>query len=176
MDPRLVDLVASYADMLQVGSRNMQNFPLLIEVGKSGKPVLLKRGWSSTLEEWLGAAEYIAAQGNLDIVLCERGIRTFSQGEYGRNTLDLNVIEAVRELTFLPLIVDPSHATGRADRVPAASKAAIAAGADGLILEVIAEATEVCNVLCDGEQSIRPTALRPILDFCRAFRGATTVG
>ena len=176
MDPRLVDLVASYADMLQIGSRNMQNFPLLIEVGKSGKPVLLKRGWSSTLEEWLGAAEYIAAQGNLDIVLCERGIRTFSQGEYGRNTLDLNVIEAVRELTFLPLIVDPSHATGRADRVPPASKAAIAAGADGLIIEVIAETTEVGNVLCDGEQSIRPTALRPIVDFCRAFRGGYTVG
>jgi len=176
MDPRLVPLVALYADMLQVGSRNMQNFPLLIEVGKSKKPVLLKRGWSSTLEEWLGAAEYIAVQGNLEIVLCERGIRTFALGEYGRNTLDLNVIEAVRELTFLPLIVDPSHATGRADRVPAASKAAIAAGADGLIIEVLGETTDPCDTLCDGEQSIRPSALRPIIDFCRAFRGGYTVG
>ena len=176
MDPRLVERVASCADMLQIGSRNMQNFPLLIEVGKTGKPVLLKRGWSSTLEEWLGAAEYIAAQGDLEIVLCERGIRTFSQGEYGRNTLDLNVIEALRELTFLPLIVDPSHATGRADRVPPASKAAIAAGADGLIIEVLGEGTAVCDTLCDGEQSIRPSALRPIVDFCRAFRGGYTVG
>jgi 3-deoxy-7-phosphoheptulonate synthase len=174
MDPRKVELVASYVDVLQIGSRSMQNFPLLIEVGKASKPVLLKRGFSSTLEEWLGSAEYVALQGNLDIILCERGIRTFSHGEYGRNTLDLNVIPAVRERTFLPVIVDPSHATGRADLVPGASRAAIAAGADGLIIEVIAEATDPKNVKCDGEQNIRPSALREIVDFCRTFRPVDT--
>jgi 3-deoxy-7-phosphoheptulonate synthase len=167
MDPRLVGLVAQYADMLQIGSRNMHSFPILLEAGKAGKPVLLKRGWSATLEEWIYAAEYVAHEGMLDIVLCERGLRTFSHGEYNRNTIDLNVVPAVREKTFLPVIVDPSHATGRADLVPPLSKAAVAVGADGLIIEVIAEDTDRCKVLCDGDQSIRPQVLREIIDFAR---------
>jgi 3-deoxy-7-phosphoheptulonate synthase len=175
MDPRLVGLVAQYADMLQIGSRNMHSFPILLEAGKAGKPVLLKRGWSATLEEWIYAAEYVAQEGMLDIVLCERGLRTFSQGEYNRNTIDLNVVPAVREKTFLPVIVDPSHATGRADLVPPLSKAAIAVGADGLIIEVIAENTDRCKVLCDGDQSIRPRALREIIDFARPPSAAPPV-
>jgi len=168
MDTRRVELVASYADMLQVGSRNMQNFPLLIEVGKAHKPVLLKRGWSATLEEWLYAAEYIAAQGNLDIVLCERGIRAFPLNDYSRNILDLNILPALREETFLPVIVDPSHATGRADRVPAAARAALAVGADGLIIEVIGERTVRADVSCDGEQGIVPAVLRELMAHLRA--------
>lgn len=165
MDPRLVETVARYADVLQVGSRNMHNFPLLIEVGKTGKPVLLKRGWSATLKEWLYAAEYVAVQGNLDIILCERGIRTFSRGEYNRNTIDLNVVPAMRERTFLPIIVDPSHATGRPELVPPLSRAALAVGANGLIIEVIAEDGDRGDVLCDGAQSIRPSALQAIVEW-----------
>ncbi|MHC5011362.1 MAG: 3-deoxy-7-phosphoheptulonate synthase [Planctomycetota bacterium] len=164
MDPRLVGLVARYADCLQIGARSMQNFPLLKEVGRSGLPVLLKRHWAATLKEWLCAAEYVAAEGNLDIILCERGIRTFSQGEYSRNTLDLNVISAVHEKTFLPVIVDPSHGTGDVDLVPGAAMAGIAAGADGLIIEVIAEDTQVCDTLCDGFQSIRPSTLAEVVN------------
>ena len=143
----------------------MHSYPILIEVGKANKPVLLKRGWSATLEEWLYAAEYVAHEGNLDIILCERGIRTFSQNEYNRNTIDLNVVPAMREKTFLPIIVDPSHATGRAELVPPLSKASLAVGADGLIIEVIASGTDRCTVLCDGDQSIRPNVLKEITDF-----------
>jgi len=176
MDTRRVELVASYADMLQVGSRNMQNFPLLIEVGQAHKPVLLKRGWSATLEEWLYAAEYIAAQGNLDVVLCERGIRAFPLNDYSRNILDLNVLPALREETFLPVIVDPSHATGRADRVPAAARAALAAGADGLMIEVIGEHTVRADVSCDGEQGIVPSVLRELLAYARATSPAPSPG
>ncbi|MCE9551545.1 MAG: 3-deoxy-7-phosphoheptulonate synthase, partial [Betaproteobacteria bacterium] len=128
MDPRLVEEACRYADLLQIGARSMQNFPLLREVGRCGKPVMLKRHWAATLVEWLCAAEYVASEGNLDVILCERGIRTFSQGEYNRNTLDLNVIPAVRRETFLPVIVDPSHGTGVAELVPSASGAAIGAG------------------------------------------------
>ena len=182
MDPRLVELVAQYTDIIQIGSRNMHSYPILIEVGKANKPVLLKRGWSATLEEWVFAAEYVAAGGNLDIILCERGIRTFSQNEYNRNTIDLNVVPAVRERTFLPIIVDPSHATGRAELVPPLSKAALAVGADGLIVEVIAKGTDRGEVLCDGEQSIRPDALREIVEFAhgtpagkRVLRGRRSV-
>jgi 3-deoxy-7-phosphoheptulonate synthase len=163
MDPRLVELVAQYADVIQIGSRNMHNYPILLEAGKAGKPVLLKRGWSATLEEWIYAAEYVAHEGMLDIILCERGLRTFSQGEYNRNTIDLNVVPAVRERTFLPVIVDPSHATGRAALVPPLTKASLAVGADGVIIEVIATATDRGKVLCDGEQSIRPEELRRII-------------
>jgi len=163
MDPRLVEAVSEYADVLQIGARNMQNFPLLIEVGRSGKPVLLKRHWSATLEEWLCAAEYVAAQGNLDVILCERGIRTFSRGEYDRSTLDVNVVPAVQRATFLPIIVDPSHATGASEFVPAASGAAMGAGAHGLIIEVIAEDADQSAALCDGRQSIRPSALAEIV-------------
>ncbi|RMH03324.1 MAG: 3-deoxy-7-phosphoheptulonate synthase [Planctomycetota bacterium] len=163
MDPRLVERVARYADCLQIGARNMQNFPLLREVGRSGMPVLLKRHWGATLEEWLGAAEYIAAEGNLQIILCERGIRTFTQGGYNRFTLDLNVISAVQRETFLPVIVDPSHATGRAEMVPAAALAGIAAGAQGLIIEVMGEDADPERALCDGFQAITPAALREIV-------------
>lgn len=163
MDPRRVELVASYADVLQIGSRSMQNFPLLTEVGKTGKPVLLKRDWSATVGEWLGAAEYVAAEGNLDIILCERGIRTFAMNDACRNTLDLAVIPVLRRLTFLPVIVDPSHATGRAELVPATARAALAAGADGLIVEVIGAETERSAVLCDGRQGIRPKVLRELI-------------
>ncbi|MFH0944452.1 MAG: 3-deoxy-7-phosphoheptulonate synthase [Planctomycetota bacterium] len=171
MDPRLVEMVARYADVLQIGSRSMQNYPLLIEVGKAGKPVLLKRGFSATLEEWLGSAEYIALQGNLDIILCERGIRTFSMDEYSRNTLDLNVIPALRGKTFLPVIADPSHATGDARFVLPAGLAAIAAGAVGLIVETIGESTPRSEILCDQKQGIRPDQLRRLVAQVHALGG-----
>jgi 3-deoxy-7-phosphoheptulonate synthase len=164
LDVRKLDLVAEYADVLQVGSRNMQNFPLLIEVGRSGVPVLLKRGMSASLTEWLCAAEYIAREGNPDIVLCERGVRCAVSGDYARGHLDLGVLLPARERSILPVIADPSHATGRADAVPWASGAAVAAGAQGLILEVIAEETKVEEVRCDGDQSIRPAVLRRIVE------------
>lgn len=172
LDVREVELVARYADVLQVGARNMQNFGLLQEVGRSGKPVLLKRHWGATLEEWLGAAEYIAYEGNLDIMLCERGIRTFSQGTYNRSTLDVNVVPAVKKLTFLPVIVDPSHATGDSELVPSAAKAGCAAGADGLIVEVIGDSIDPNSALCDGHQSIRPAVLEDIIGAVRATGGA----
>lgn len=163
MDVRLVDLVSQYADMLQIGSRNMQNFPLLTEVGKTNKPVLLKRGMSASLMEWLCAAEYVALGGNLDIVLCERGVRCSVSRDYARNNIDLNVILPARQSCILPVIVDPSHSTGEAELVPGASKAAIAAGAQGLLIEVIEECTEVECVKCDGEQSIRASVFGEIV-------------
>jgi len=134
MEPATVEKVAEVADIIQIGSRNMQNFPLLREVGRQDKPVLLKRGMSATLEEWLGAAEYILIEGNRNVILCERGIRTFSR--HSRHTLDLGVIPVIHERTKLPVLVDPSHATGLASRVPSMSKAALAAGADGLLVEI----------------------------------------
>jgi 3-deoxy-7-phosphoheptulonate synthase len=163
MDPRRVEDVAEYADMLQIGSRNMQNYPLLIEVGKAGKPVLLKRGMAASLCEWLGAAEYIAKQGNLDIVLCERGIKGFPAGEYSRYVLDLNVIPAVRENTFLPVIVDPSHATGVASMVEPASRAALEFGSQGLIIEV-ADFSQG-RPRCDPLQAIDEKTLKRIIQF-----------
>jgi len=163
LDVRDLDLVAAHANMLQVGSRSMQNFPLLREVGRAGLPVLLKRGMAATLKEWLCAAEYVAMGGNDRIVLCERGIRTIGNGEYDRNTLDLNVIGAVRRSVALPVIVDPSHGTGRAHLVPDACLAGIAAGADGLIVEVIAQATPRASVLCDGPQAVRADVLRRLV-------------
>jgi 3-deoxy-7-phosphoheptulonate synthase len=163
LDVRLVDLVGQYADCFQIGARSMQNFALLREVGRAGKPVLLKRHWGASLQEFLCAAEYVAAEGNLDILLCERGIRTFSQGEYNRNTLDLNVVPALRRKTFLPVLVDPSHGTGDAALVPPACAAAIGAGAHGLLLEVIAQDTDPADTLCDGFQSIRPSALAEVV-------------
>jgi 3-deoxy-7-phosphoheptulonate synthase len=159
MDPRLVETVAEVADALQIGSRSMQNYPLLREVGRCGKPVVLKRGFGNTVEEWIGAAEYIAAEGNLDVVLCERGIRTFADGPYARSTLDLAAIRAVRERTILPVIVDPSHAAGRAALVPALACAGLAAGAHGLIVEVVARAEDRATALCDGAQGIVPSVL-----------------
>jgi len=134
MDTRNVALVCKYADILQIGARNMQNYDLLKEVGKCRHPVLLKRGLSATINEWLMSAEYIMAEGNHDIILCERGIRTFEA--YTRNTLDLNVVPAAKELTYFPIVVDPSHGTGKYSLVSPMSKAAVAAGADGLLIEV----------------------------------------
>jgi 3-deoxy-7-phosphoheptulonate synthase len=165
MDTRLVQTVCEYADMLQIGSRNMQNYPLLIEAGKSGKPVLLKRGMAASLCEWLGAAEYIANEGNLNIVLCERGIKAYPSGEYSRNVLDLNVIPAVREETFLPVIVDPSHATGVAAMVESASCAAIAYGSQGLLIEVACDYPKAAKPRCDAAQAISPATLGNIVQF-----------
>ena len=176
LDPRHVEEVASFADCIQIGARNMQNFPLLREAGRAGRPVLLKRHWGASLAEWLAAAEYIAVEGNLDILLCERGIRSFTAGTYNRSTLDLNVIPALRRETFLPVIVDPSHATGDDRLVPAASYGAIAAGAHGLIVEVIAEDTDAAGTLCDGYQSIRPTVLREVIEGVHSWAGASSRG
>lgn len=145
------DLVEEYADLVQIGARNMQNFPLLKRAGKSTKPVLLKRGLSATLEEFLMAAEYILSGGNPRVILCERGIRTFDT--YTRNTLDLSVIPAVKELSHLPIIVDPSHACGKWSMVEPLAKAAMAVGADGLIIEVHHQPEQA---LCDGAQSLKP--------------------
>jgi len=172
MDVRLVDTVAEYADMLQVGSRNMQNYPLLKEVGRAGKPVLLKRGMAASLCEWLGAAEYIAEEGNYDIVLCERGIKAYPSGEYCRYVLDLNVIPAVKFHTFLPIIVDPSHATGVAAMVEPASRAAVEFGSHGLIIEVAAGGFGAPKPLCDAAQAIGPPTLKRIVDFVHGRDGA----
>jgi 3-deoxy-7-phosphoheptulonate synthase len=159
MDTRQVALVCRYADILQVGSRNMQNFPLLKEVGMSGLPVMLKRGFSATIEEFLSAAEYILKQGNQQVMLCERGIRTFETAY--RNTLDLNAVPVLKQLSHLPVIVDPSHGTGRRWMVQAMSRAAIAAGADGLMIEV-----HCCpeTALCDGDQSLEPDQFAALMN------------
>lgn len=149
MDTQDVDLVAKYADIIQIGARNMQNFNLLKAVGRIDKPVLLKRGLSAKLEEFLMSAEYIMSEGNHNVILCERGIRTFC--EYTRNTLDLSIIPVVKEKTHLPIIVDPSHATGKYNLVTPMSKAAIAAGADGLIIEVHPTPEKAIS---DGDQSL----------------------
>jgi 3-deoxy-7-phosphoheptulonate synthase len=150
MDARDLDAVLEVADVLQVGARNMQNYPLLTEIGRSGRPVLLKRGLSSTLEELLMSAEYILKEGNEDVMLCERGIRTFETSY--RFTLDLMAIPALKELTHLPVIVDPSHAAGKRDFVEPMSLAAAAAGADGIIVEVHSEPDDA---ICDGPQQLR---------------------
>ena len=146
-----------YADMLQVGTRNMQNFPLLQAVGAAGKPVMLKRGMSATIEEWLMAAEYIAQRGNLDIVLCERGIRTFETAT--RNTLDISAVPVAQRLSHLPVIVDPSHSGGRRDLVLPLSRAAIAVGADGIIVDVHPHPE---TALCDGPQALIESDLREL--------------
>ena len=151
MTPQQVAEVAEMADVIQLGARNMQNYDLLQEAGRARKPVLLKRGMSSTVDEWLLAAEYIVAAGNPNVILCERGIRTFSQRT--RNTLDLSAIPLVKELSHLPVIVDPSHATGHWSLVGPMARAAIAAGADGLLVEVHADPA---TALCDGGQSLTP--------------------
>jgi len=150
-----VELVASYADMLQVGTRNMQNFPLLQAVGAANKPVMLKRGMNATIEEWLMAAEYIAQRGNLDIVLCERGIRTFEKAT--RNTLDISAVPVAQRVSHLPVIIDPSHSGGRRDLVLPLSRAAIAVGADGVIVDIHPH-PEVA--LCDGPKHWWPRILR----------------
>ncbi|MCF8010853.1 MAG: 3-deoxy-7-phosphoheptulonate synthase [Clostridiales bacterium] len=151
MDEHSLEIALNYVDMLQIGTRNMQNFKLLKAVGRCGKPVLLKRGLSATVEEWLMSAEYILSEGNPDVVLCERGIRSFEK--YTRNTLDLSAVPLVKELSHLPVIVDPSHGTGKRELVSPMSMAAIAAGADGLIIEMHPEPMEA---LSDGPQSLYP--------------------
>lgn len=151
MDPRDTELVYKYADIIQIGARNMQNFRLLKEVGKLDKPILLKRGLSATTKEFLMSAEYVASEGNREIILCERGIRTFEEST--RNTLDISAIPVLKEETHLPVIVDPSHAVGKWHLVPALAKASIAAGADGLLIEVHADPE---NAMCDGSQSLKP--------------------
>lgn len=152
MDTADLDKVAEIADVVQVGARNMQNFSLLKKVGAQDKPVLLKRGMSATIEEWLMAAEYILAAGNPNVILCERGIRTFDR-QYARNTLDLSVIPVLRSLTHLPIMIDPSHGTGKAEYVPSMAMAAIAAGTDSLMIEVH---PNPAKALSDGPQSLTP--------------------
>jgi len=152
MDISQLALIDRYADILQVGARNMQNFTLLRELGHSKKPVMLKRGISATIEEWLLSAEYILAGGNMNVMLCERGIRTFES--YTRNTLDISAIPVVQKLSHLPVIVDPSHGTGKRDKVAAMARAAVAAGADGLIIEVHCDPD---HALSDGAQSMFPS-------------------
>lgn len=158
MDTRQIELVAKYADMIQIGSRNMQNFPLLKEAGMCGKPILLKRGMMATIDEFLLAAEYILHHGNDQVVLCERGIRTFETST--RNTLDLSAVPMLKHLTHLPVIVDPSHGTGVRWMVPAMAKAAVAVGADGLIMEVHYNPEEA---LCDGDQSLSPAEFNKLM-------------
>lgn len=171
LDVRDVPLVARFADILQIGARNMQHFPLLQEAGRTGLPVLVKRHWAATLEEWLGAAEYVVVEGNFDVILCERGIRTFTRGSYNRGTLDTNVVPAVKRLTWAPVIVDPSHATGDAAMVPSAARAGCAAGADGLLVEVLAEQADPADALCDGYQSIKPSVLATLIRQVRRDAG-----
>jgi len=154
-----IDLVCKYADVLQIGARNMQNFQLLKAVGKAKKPVLLKRGLSATINEWLNAAEYIVSEGNEDVIFCERGIRTYET--FTRNTLDLSAVAAIKELSHLPVIVDPSHGTGRWQMVCPMARAAIAAGADGLMIEVHPH-PEVA--LSDGDQSLRPVNFEHLME------------
>jgi 3-deoxy-7-phosphoheptulonate synthase len=173
LDPRRVEEVARYADMLQIGSRSMQNFPLLVEVGRAGKPVLLKRGWSATLEEWLCAAEYIAMEGNREIVLCERGVRSSCHWDHARSVLDLNVIEPLRRATPLPIIVDPSHATGDWTLVAPMSRAAVASGAMGLLVEVVEDGADRTLVKCDAHQGVPSELLRSIVQDSREITSAT---
>jgi len=172
LDPRLVEQVAAHADMLQIGSRSMQNFPLLTEVGRTEVPVLLKRGFSATLEEWLCAAEYVAQEGNRRIVLCERGVRTSCHWSYARSVLDLNILEPLRRLTPLPVVVDPSHSTGDWRLVLALSRAAIAAGAHGLVLEVIESGADRRLLRSDAQQGVPPDVLEEIAAAARGVVGA----
>lgn len=168
-DPRLVSQVAEVADMLQIGSRSMQNFPLLIEAGRAGRPVLLKRGFSATLEEWLCAAEYMAREGCHDIVLCERGVRRDASWSGSRSELDLDIFGPARRLTPLPVIGDPSHATGDWTRVEDAGLAALRAGAHGLLIEVLPPAVERANLRCDPMQGVSVETLQRIMDFAADF-------
>ncbi|MHB8158145.1 MAG: 3-deoxy-7-phosphoheptulonate synthase [Desulfocucumaceae bacterium] len=167
IDLQSLETSIRYVDMVQIGARNMQNFRLLQAVGRSGHPVLLKRGLSATIEEWLMAAEYIASEGNANIVLCERGIRTFET--YTRNTLDLSAIPLVKGLSHLPVVVDPSHATGLKNLVGPMSLAAVAAGADGLIVEVHPDPRQA---LCDGKQSLNPEEFSKVAGDLKAVAAA----
>src|ERR1700720_3837410 len=164
IDKESLELVEKYADVIQIGARNMQNFSLLKHAGRARKPVLLKRGMSATLEEFLMAAEYVMSEGNYNVILCERGVRTFS--DHTRNTLDLSVVSAVQKLSHLPIIVDPSHGTGKRDKVHPMALAAVAAGASGLIVEVHPNPDKA---LSDGSQSLYPSQFEELADECRAI-------
>jgi len=166
LDVETFDLVEEYADCIQIGARNMQNFSLLRRAGRARKPVLLKRGISATLEEFLMAAEYILSEGNYQVILCERGVRTFA--DHSRNTLDLSVVPAVQRLSHLPIIVDPSHGTGRRDQVHPMALAAIAAGASGLLVEMHPEPD---HAISDGYQSLYPEQFAQVVKDCRAIAG-----
>ncbi len=174
MSPKYVELFDEKADIIQVGARNMQNFDLLKELGGSKRPVLLKRGLSNTIEEWLMSAEYIISSGNENVILCERGIRTFET--YTRNTLDISAVPAVKKLSHLPVVVDPSHAAGMYDMVEPLSMAAVAAGADGLIIEVH---NDPGHALCDGPQSLTVAAFERLMGkldvLAHAIRGRNAV-
>ena len=167
MDTRDVELVGKYTDIFQIGTRNMTNFSLLREVGTARKPVMLKRGWASTIEEWLQAAEYIASQGNYEIILCERGIRTFET--YTRNTFDINAIPAIKELSHLPIFADPSHATGKRSLVNAVSRGAVATGADGIIIETHPNPEKAIK---DGPQSLTFGQFEQLMDDIRPIAQA----
>ena len=167
MDQTQIPLVAQYSDILQVGARNMQNFTLLRELGKQRQPVLLKRGISATIEELLLSAEYIMSGGNYDVILCERGIRTFET--YTRNTMDISAIPVVQSLSHLPIVADPSHATGRRDKVLPMARAAVAAGADGLLVEVHPDPD---HALSDGAQSLFPQQFAELMDQLRMIAHA----
>jgi len=167
-DPRHVEACVGLVDMLQIGTRNMSNFDLLVEVGKSGHPVLLKRGQAATISEWLLAAEYVLAQGNPNVVLCERGVRGFDPST--RNLLDLSAVPVVRARTHLPILVDPSHATGHAGYVPSMARAACAAGADGVMIEVH---THPATALCDAEQALLPEAFSELVEDLRLLAQVT---
>ena len=166
MSPEQVPLVGKYADVIQIGARNMQNYALLTAVGEYGKTVLLKRGMMSTMEEWLMSAEYILAQGNGRVILCERGIRTFEK--YTRNTTDINAIPVLKQLTHLPVILDPSHSTGKWEYVTAVARAGIAAGADGLIVEVHPHPEMAVS---DGMQSLKPEKFVQLVQECAQIAG-----
>ena len=167
LDPDNVDLVADYADVLQVGARNMQNYPLLRRAGQCGKPVLLKRGMSATIDELLLAAEYLLAEGNDDVILCERGVRSFDN--HTRNLLDLTAVPVVKSLSHLPIIADPSHGTGLRDKVIPMARAAVAAGADGLMVEVHPSPPEA---LSDGAQSLYPDQFGELMEQIRVIAAA----
>ncbi len=169
MSPNDIDVFVEKVDLIQVGARNMQNFDLLRQLGQTRKPILLKRGLSATIEEWLMSAEYILAGGNPNVILCERGIRTFET--YTRNTVDLGAIPAVKKLSHLPVIVDPSHGTGKWWMVEPLARAAIAVGADGVMIEVH---NDPDHALCDGQQSIKPDVFAQVMDDIRKI--ATVVG
>lgn len=167
IDPRSLEIVHEYADVLQIGARNMQNFQLLREVGKTRKPVLLKRGLSATIEEWLMAAEYVMSGGNYQVILCERGIRTFETAT--RNTLDLSAVPLVKHLSHLPVVVDPSHGTGKWRLVGPMARAAVAAGADGILVEVHPRPEEAVS---DGPQSLTPEKFGRMMDELQVIAGA----
>ncbi len=167
MDTRQVEVVYQYADILQVGTRNMQNYNLLSEVGKTDKPILLKRGMSSTIKEWLMSAEYIMAEGNHNVILCERGIRTYETAT--RNTLDITAIPVIKDLSHLPIIIDPSHACGKRSYVASLSRASIACGADGLLIEVHHDPEEA---MVDGEQSLTPEQFDNLMNEMRPIAEA----